>query len=539
MTSGKVNILLPDVLLQKRQQLQSQCAEAPNNAALALQLAQCYVRCAEPEEGVQEFQRFMRLCSQQLGYLAPFCALLQQHGFSAQAAKLYHYYCEKYPSQASLFYNQAYYLRFAGAYQQAIDTYRQALVRNISQPEEVLLNIAVIYSDHLRQEQAAEQALLQALQLKADFVPALYNLANLAEEQGDKARAETLFKRIIEVDSRYYQAYARLADVKIFEQQQDPVIQQMLLAVIDEQIDADSKINLYFALGKAFDDCRLYSQAAQYYTQANQLNAATMPVYQAAEVELQIEQIIQTITPAWLAAHQLDTKAAPVFICGMFRSGSTLAEQILAQHSKVTAGGEIEFFRRELQNNYPQRFTDVTTTELKDLAQRYLQYCQECFGATDLLTDKRPDNYLYLGVLKAIFPRAKFIFTRRNTLDNCLSVYFLRLGKAMNYANRLDHTLHYYQQHERLMAHWQQLFGSDIFTLDYDQLVKQPEATLKPLLAFLDLEYQPELLQFHCAKNAVKTASVWQVRRPLYQHASGRRHNYAAFLQQLAPEHNR
>lgn len=536
MTSGKMERLLEDKVLKQRQQLEFQRDIAPENAAFALQLAEFYVTCAEVQQAVEEFQRFMKLCSHQLSYLAPFCSLLYQHGFAAQAAKLYAFYCDLYPARATLLYNHAYYLRFTGAYQQAIEKYQQALKYNIAEPEEVLLNIAVIYSDHLRQEQEAEQALLQALQLKPDYVPALYNLANLAEEQGNKPRAEALFKKILKVDGCYFQAYARLADVMTFEQQQDPVIQQMLSAAADRRVDADSKINLHFALGKAFDDCRLYAKAAQHYAEANRLNAMMMPVYQAADFTSAIQQIIQTITPAWLATHQLDTKATPIFICGMFRSGSTLAEQILAQHSDITAGGEIEFFHRELSNTYPQQFTQVTGSALNDLARRYLQYCRQCFGDTEVLTDKRPDNYLYLGLLKALFPRAKFIFTRRNKLDNCLSVYFLRLGKVMNYANQLDHILHYYQQHERLMAHWQQLFGVDIFTLDYDQLVKQPEASLKPLLAFLGLEYQPQLMKFHQAKNAVKTASVWQVRRPLYQHASGRWYNYAAYFSELVRE---
>lgn len=527
---------LPDKLSQQCLLLQAQCEAQPQNAALALQLAQCYVSCAEADAALLQFQNFMRLCANDLSHLAPFCALLHRQGFAVHAARLYAFYGDIFPQQASLFYNQAYYLRFAGHYQQAIAQYQHALQLNISQPEEVLLNIAVIYSDHLRQEHSAQQALLQALQLKADYVPALYNLANLAEEQGDKARAETLFKRVIDVDSRYYQAYARLADVMTFEQAQDPVILRMLAAVEDNRLDLDSKINLQFALGKAFDDCRQYEKAAAHYGEANRLNATTMPVYQPSVIEQHIQHIMQTITADWLKQHQLDSQATPIFICGMFRSGSTLIEQILAQHSKVTAGGEIEFFRRELKDVYPHQFAGVSQTALKDLARRYLDYCQQCFGDVELLSDKRPDNYLFLGLLKALFPKAKFIYTRRNKLDNCLSVYFLRLGRAMNYANRLEHTLHYYQQHELLMAHWQQMFAEDIYTLDYDQLVQQPENTLQPLLAFLGLEYQPQLLQFYQAKNAVKTASVWQVRRPLYQHASGRRNNYAPYLPQLQEE---
>lgn len=520
-------------LLEQCEHLREKCALAPDNAVFAMELAQCYVKCAEPTKAVEEFQRFMRLCDNQLRYLAPFCNLLHQYAFAAYAAQLYERYSLQYPSQASLVYNHAYYLRFAGSYHQAITQYKKALQLNISQPEEVMLNIAVIYSDHLRQATLAEQALMQALQLKPDYIPALYNLANLAEEQGDKTRAEHLFRQVITVDRRYYQAYARLADIKTFEHPQDPIILNMLLAVSDPQLSIDTKINLHFALGKAFDDCKLYADAAHHFITANNLNASTMPAYDPLVIEQQVALIMRTITPEWLTRHQLDNKVQPIFICGMFRSGSTLAEQILSQHGSITAGGEIEFFWRELKASYPEAFARIAPSALHDLSQRYIEYCKQCFGRTELLTDKRPDNYLFMGLLKALFPKAKFIYTLRNQYDNCLSIYFLRLAKDMNYANKIEHILHYYQQHELLMMHWQKMFGSDIYTLDYDALVQRPEATLQGVMRFLSLDYTPTLLAFHNAKNPVKTASVWQVRRPLYQHASGRHRYYMPYLPDL------
>jgi len=502
----------------------------PDNYNLQLQLAYLYSENGDVEHALSCFRRVMQLTEHQLKHLAPFCAVLHKGGFSLQAAGLYADYCCLFPTQASLFYNYAFYLRFAGQYTAAIAQYQHALQLNISEPEEVLLNIAVIYSDHLRQEDNARQTLMSVLQLKPDYVPALYNLANLAEERGDKAEAEALFRRVLDADPKYYQAYARLADVVTFKNKGDLLIVQLKRVLNEPSVAQDSRINLHYALGKAFDECGAYAEAFHHFTAANKLNSLTMPSYEPLETERKMQQIIHTLDRNWLHKNIQRNDASPIFICGMFRSGSTLIEQVLAQHRQITAGGEIDFFHKHLRNIYPQQLSPVFAADLTQLAGRYLEYCKQCFPSAIWLTDKRPDNYLYMGLLKALFPRAKFIYTKRNKIDNCLSVFFLRLGSTMNYANSLQDTIHYYQQHEILMSHWQQMFGQDIYTLDYDQLVLQPEMTLKPLLSFLGLEYQAELLHFYSASNTVKTASVWQVRKPLYKSASGRRHNYSDLL---------
>lgn len=520
-------------LLSHIQQLESQDSTKPLSSERLLELSECCVQAGDIDKAYHYFARFMSSHSQSINFLSPFCRLLHRSGYAEYAAKLYGQYCEIYPNQASFFYNYAYYLRFAGAYEQAIQQYERALSLNISQPEEVYLNIAVIYSDHLRNELAAKQSLLQSLKAKPDYLPALYNLANLAEEMGDKQAALTLFNKIISIDADYFEAYARLADILVFNDEHDSIIENMLRAARSPKADLSTQIDLHFALGKAFDDCKAYEKAFEHYNRANALNSATMSEYSPGEFEDKIQQIINTLDSEWLKKYSSISDAKLIFICGMFRSGSTLIEQILAQHNLITPGGENEFFKRTLQESFPQRFAFAEEAVLKELAQRYLDYCKTCYGEFQVLTDKRPDNYLFLGLLKALFPNAKFIFTQRNKLDNCLSVYFLRLGQAMNYANNLEHIIHYYDQHELLMSHWKRLFGADIYTLNYDQLVKAPEATLKPLLEFLGLDYQPELLQFHHAKNAVKTASVWQVRRPLYQHASGRSSNYVVYLKDI------
>ncbi len=152
------------------------------------------------------------------------------------------------------------------------------------------------------------------------------------------------------------------------------------------------------------------------------------------------------------------------------------------------------------------------------------------FPQAGVVTDKRPDNFLYLGLIKSLFPDAKIVHTTRNPLDNCLSVYFLHLDHGMGYALDLLDTGHYYRQYRRLMAHWKRLYGADILDFDYDAFVRAPRPAVERLLEFCGLDWQEGCLSFHRVQNAVKTASVWQVREPLYQRSSGRARHYASHL---------
>jgi hypothetical protein len=220
----------------------------------------------------------------------------------------------------------------------------------------------------------------------------------------------------------------------------------------------------------------------------------------------------------------------------MFRSGSTLTEQVLAGHSRVTAGGEIDFLPTLVQTElapFPARMAQVSSRQLGELAQRYLASLSKLFPGERHVTDKRPDNFLYIGLIKSLFPNARIVHTTRDALDNCLSVYFLHLDHSMGYALDLTDTAHYYRQYRRLMAHWKALYGEDILDFDYDAFVRKPRPAVERLLAFCGLDWEEGCMSFHRVQNAVKTASVWQVREPLYQRSSGRWRNYARHLAPL------
>ena len=462
---------------------------------------------------------------------------LEKAGRFAEAEAAYVRVLASWPDLPDTWYNLARLQRRVGRFDAALASYQQALDRGVAEPEEVHLNRGVIYSDCLRQDDAAERELQAALALNPDYVPALLNLANLREDFGKQADAAALYEKILALQPRCYIALARYAGLQKIVRPDDPLLARLRAAIADPAASAGDRADLGFALGKILDSCGAWDAAFAAYTAANRASrqSAASAAYDRRAHEAFVDALIAEFQPGQTSAARLPQSTRPVFICGMFRSGSTLAEQILAAHSRVAAGGELAFLPSLVHTElapFPKTMATATQPQLDALAARYLQMLATLFPQGDRVTDKRPDNFLYIGLIKRLFPDARIVHTVRNALDNCLSIYFLHLDHSMSYALDLGDIGHYYVQYRRLMAHWKALYGADILDLDYDALVLEPRPAMERLTAFCGLEWEDACLSFEQTARAVKTASVWQVRERLYRRSSGRWRNYAA---QLAP----
>ncbi|MEQ1864238.1 MAG: sulfotransferase [Micropepsaceae bacterium] len=465
--------------------------------------------------------------------------MLQRSGRSDEAIVVFQRLLGRWPEMADSWYNLALLQRQAGRFEAALASYQQALDRGASQPEEIHLNRGVIYSDCLRMDEAAEKELQTAIALNPKYIPALLNLGNLNEDRGDRETALALYERILVLDPNRHDALARYANLNRVSGPQDPLIQNLEAAISRTAVPDTDRASLGFALGKLLNDCGAYDRAFDAYARANRdsRNSAGRGrvLYDRNLHERLIDRLIETPWPRRPVSS--DAAASdPIFICGMFRSGSTLVEQVLASHPRVTAGGELPLLPAIVASElapFPASIARQSPASLDRLAGNYRDQISKLFTRADRVTDKRPDNFLYVGLIKSMFPRAKIINTKRNALDNCLSVYFLHLDHSMGYALDLSDTAHYYGQYVRLMAHWKSLYGADILDFDYDDFVGEPRPAVERLLRFCGLEWDDTCLSFHQTKTTVKTASVWQVREPLYRHSSGRWRNYAQHLTPL------
>ncbi|MHB1871015.1 MAG: sulfotransferase family protein [Steroidobacteraceae bacterium] len=445
------------------------------------------------------------------------------------------------PNSPNMWFNLARLQRQVRDYEAALTSYQQAIDQRIASPEEAHLNRAVIFAEDLHRHPQAEQELDAALSLNPAYVPALFNLANLHEDLGRREAAGRTYERILALEPDNLEALARYAQTQPPAQVADSLLANLRARLHDPRGAAAGRASVGFALGQALDARGEYKAAFEAYAQAKRLSrigaGARFVPYDRAAQERVIDQIIAAF-PAPSAGRDTRTfgPPEPAFLCGMFRSGSTLLEQMLAQNPQVGAAGELDWLPRFAQQElapFPLGAALATPERIVELAARYRRHLTAAFPTAQLVTDKRPDNFLYIGLIKRLFPLAKIVHTTREPLDNCLSVYFLHLDPQMRYAFDLLDIGHYYGQYRRLMAHWKRIFGRDILEAHYDSLVCDPRPVLEPLLDALGLDWLEQCLQTPQGTGAVRTASVWQVRQPLYRHASGRAEHYRDQLSAL------
>jgi hypothetical protein len=223
----------------------------------------------------------------------------------------------------------------------------------------------------------------------------------------------------------------------------------------------------------------------------------------------------------------------------MPRSGTTLVEQILATHSRVAAGGELPTITNlaaeigRTGEAYPQGVRTLGGTGLAQLARRYLGKLETVSPDAPHVTDKMPFNFMHLGLIAALFPDAAIIHCRRGALDTCLSCYFTSFSENLLFASNQEALGYYYLDYRRMMDHWRLILPKPMLDVEYEQLVSNTEETVRALLKYCGLEWEPACLQFHRTARGIRTPSRWQVRQPIYSSSVGRWCRYDRHLQPL------
>ena len=451
-------------------------------------------------------------------------ASFEQAGRHADAESAYRGYIAGEPQDPVARFNFACFLRRRGRLEEALDAHQAALDLRIERPEEVLSNMAVIQAE-LRRDAAAKLLLERALAANPAHIPALFNLALHHEEYGDLPRALALYRQVLALNPAWHDALVRIAHAETVVEADGEIVRRLRRALRRSDLEPLTRESLHFALGKALDDCGRYEEAFAQFAAGNAVSRLRLVRYDRYAIEQGVDKLIASFDAARIASATPVSDSPLVFVTGMFRSGSTLFEQVLAAHPRVTAGGEIEYFMRVPISLDPR--------DWEALGRGYLDYLRRSFPGSDVVTNKRPDAFGLLGMLKAVFPNARFVNTVRDPRDTALSIWLQQFDDRLGYAADLADIAHHYRQYRRLMAHWKSLLGDSIFDADYDAYVQDPRAVTEWLLAFAGLEWHEGCLAFHRNANRVRTASVAQVRRPLYGKSSGRWRNYERQLEPL------
>ena len=456
--------------------------------------------------------------------------LLQRRLPLKHALRAYKGFLASQPGSAIAAHNYAWYLGKDAQFEAAINMYQRALKLGIDAPEEVHLNIANIYMEQLRDHGQARIHLQKALAKNPGYAGAYFNLGNLEEQAGDRNAAALSFEQCLKIDPGNESALARLADTHRFVEEDDPLLAKLITAV-----KSGNNSDLQFALGKAYEQLGDFEVAWRHFSSGNTLDQRAFPPYRQDHTEIVFRQIMSQCNREWLSRFE-GSSHDPVFICGMFRTGSTLLEQVLAAHPSFTAGGESEFFPRLVAREfpaYPRGLDSMNSGKLRSWKKAHKEQSKKLLGKSTRLTDKRPDNFLYIGLIKAVLPSAKFIVTERDWRDVATSIFSTRLGAGQNYATSLKNIRHYIGLQTELVDHWQSVLGPDLERVRYEDLVSEPRDTVSDVLQGLGEAWGERCLNFHKLKNTVQTASVWQVREPFHTKSIGRWRNYKSQFEDI------
>jgi len=461
---------------------------------------------------------------------------LRNAGRVAEAIQAYRDVLAIEPNLPDSWYNLAWLLRRSSDPKGALGAYDEALRRGVSGAEEVWLNKGVIHADDLLDPAAAIADYEQALKLAPAYLPALFNLGNTYEDLGDREAALTQYRRMLDLAPRETEPLARIGNLVRATSTDDEIIRQIEAALARADLDAAARANLEFALGRLLDQVQAYDRAFAAYDRANRASEASRPPGYPSFDPARHDAIVQSLINLPPPAKAMFPPAAvtPVFILGQFRSGSTLLEQVLSAHSQIETLGELPLLAQtggRYFSPYPAALAAAPPERIAEARAGYLAGLQQRRpGLTGIVTDKRPDNFYHVGLILRLFPEAKILHTVRDARDVCLSTFFTHLDHSQTHATRLDNIARQYRAYERLMEHWKQLAPDRILDISYDELVSEAEPEIRRALDFLGLPFEAACLDFHTSTAPVKTASVWQVREPLYTKSSGRWRNYAPHL---------
>ncbi len=429
----------------------------------------------------------------------------------------------------------------AGRFQLALDLSNELLGQAPDNAEYAALRAASLVK--LGHYDAAVQTYEKMLETNPDDAPMLLRYGIALRIVGRSDDAIHAFRRVIDRQPGNGEAYWNLANLKTFAFEQGDV-DAMRGALAKEQTDVANRVQLLFALGKAMNDAQQFDEAFLHYAEANR-QAQSLGDYDPAITTELVQRSKQVFTREFFDTRKESCEAGdPIFIVGLPRSGSTLLEQILSNHSAIDATmelSEIAAMVRSLNDpqrsggstRYPGIVTELKTDELRRLGEEYLKRTR-CFrGERRFFIDKAPHNFLHIGLIASILPAAKIIDARRNPLASGFSIYTQFFARGTRYAYDLQHIGRYYSDYLSLMDHWHDVLPGKILTVQYEDVVSDMEREVRRILEYCGLAFEPACLEFFKSKRAVATVSSEQVRQPIYSSALEHWKNYEKHLAPL------
>lgn len=421
----------------------------------------------------------------------------------------------------------------------------RASIRHDPNSVEALVLLGQVLHETDRFDEALD-VLEKAVALAPDNPEALnfHGVALKSVGRLDEAREQIL--KSLDINGSIYGAYANLNDLVDFSSGiGDELFQRMdeiFRAASDQR--AEHFLPLHFAYAKALEDRGEHARALDHYVLGGRMKRGQLD-YDEAETFAFFDAIMAAFPKELFERRSFEGVSDDrlVFIIGMPRSGSTLVEQILASHPDVYGAGEVKHFSRTLGQlrdrfpsllKYPQMMDQVTPAQLSIVANSYISFMADDAGSAKRITDKLLTNYFFVGLIHFLFPNARIVHTVRNPIDTCVSGFTKLFKDDMPHSYDLGEMGRYYRKYRELMAYWESVLPEGtMHRVSYEDMVADIEKEAKVLASFLDLPWNDACLKFYESSRPVKTASVAQVRKPIYRTAVDRWKRYGTGLEPL------
>jgi tetratricopeptide (TPR) repeat protein len=380
--------------------------------------------------------------------------------------------------------------------------------------------------------QEAEQVLRKTLALDPRNAMAQDLLGNLLSEFGRFDEARACFQCAIAVAPLLAGSYYELVRCRHVTSDDDGLLERMEAALTTPGLEAEQRLRVHLAIGKAAEDLGDYSLAMQHFDAADDVRRAVAS-FNSAAFSAEIDRLIARCTPELITrAPELGIgDATPVLIIGMPRSGTTLVEQIVSMHPEVGAAGELNFWN---ERGAVWRRSGAAGNQKPFLAKAaadYLRVLRTVAPKAARVTDKMPFNFLWAGLIHVAFPRAIIIHCRRAAVDTALSIHQTYFHPSLAFPTGGAELVAYFRGYQRLMDHWRSVLPADRFIeVDYEDLTRAPEPVIRRIVAACGLEWDEACLRPECNPRAVKTPSKWQTRQPIYRTSVARWRRYEPWL---------
>jgi len=406
-------------------------------------------------------------------------------------------------------------------------------------------NLKILWNDYDGAIKLFNKAIVIAQQKKINHINILFSLAGALHSINKIDNSIKILNDILKIDNNHTQSHKTLSSIYKYSKNNTKTIKHleaMRNVNANHNLSDAQKIDIFFALGKAYDDLNDTENAFNYFEKGNNLKHKISISNLPEEIKTiqNIKKVFQDIDIS--VSHNNFSKKKIIFICGMPRSGTTLVEQIISSHKKVYGAGELiyltniineEFFEDEkIKKN---KIIDSQNNAISHLNKKYFDNLDLHKFSENVITDKAPQNFKWIGFIKIFFPNSKIIHCNRDPKDNCLSIYknFFP-AKEMNWCYNQNDIATYYKNYKNLMSFWQFKMPEFIYNINYEKLVSDKSNEINKLLNFCELETDENCFNHHKnSKTPIKTVSISQAREEIYSSSIDSGEKYKKFLSEM------